>query len=361
MKIMQVIPTLGLAGAERMLEALVIELVNEGHDVLIVSLYQFHSSITENIESHGISVIYLNKQIGISLSLLKPLSKIIKTFNPDIIHTHLYALIYTSASRLIAGCRAPLIHTIHNEAEKESGKFHRILNKLLFKITNTTPVALTSKIRDSIVEQYGLKRESVPIVLNGINMKSINGYKTTYDIGETFKLVHVGRFADQKNHKAIVEAFAKLNKELPNSSLTFYGEGPNMEAINLIIKEKQLSSCIHIKGVDPDVVSKLSYYDAFLLPSIFEGQPITIIEAMAVGMPILTTNVGGIPDVIQNNINGLITTPDTESIYLGIKSLFFDKALREKLGISAKASSIHYSSLKMVQKYVSLYISKIDR
>lgn len=361
MKILQVIPNLGLAGAERMLEALAIEFINEGHDVLIVSLYNFHSSITENLENHGIVIIYFNKQIGVSLSLLKPLSKIIKAFNPDIIHTHLNALLYTSVSRLIVCSRAPLVHTIHNEAEKESGKFHIILNKLLFKITNITPVALTSRIRDSIVKKYNLKKESVPIVLNGINIKSIHSYKTTYDIGEVFKLVHVGRFADQKNHRAIVEAFAKLNKDLPNSSLTFYGEGPNVEAINSIIKEKQLYSCIHIEGVDPDVVSKLSYYDVFLLPSIFEGQPISIIEAMVVGMPILTTNVGGIPDIIQNKINGLITTPDAESIYTGIKSLFFNKALRKKIGISAKAASIHYSSLKMAQGYISLYISKISK
>ena len=112
-------------------------------------------------------------------------------------------------------------------------------------------------------------------------------------------------------------------------------------------------------GTSNNVINQLSEYDLFILPSIFEGMPMTIIEAMAVGMPILSSKVGGIPDIIVHDKNGVLINPSTENIYNAIERLYKDKNLRSKIGQQALIDSIQYSSDNMAKSYLKIFQSLV--
>lgn len=361
MKILEIIPEFGLAGAERMVENLTLSLKRLNHEVEVVSLYNYHSGITENLERNNVNVNYLNKKKGLDLSVINRLSKIIKNFCPDIIHTHRYILFYTFLASRIARISCPIVHTVHNEATKENNKIYRKVNNQLFTHFNVLPVALTDNILRSIHNEYPNIKKYIPIVFNGVNTENIKQYKTVYEIGAEFKIMHVGRFHEAKNHAQMVNAFSELKKIIPNAHLYFYGEGHLLEKIKTLVYELGLKDSISFMGVTSNITELYPSYDVFILPSIYEGMPMTLVEAMANGMPILTSNVGGIPDIIKGNVNGILINPNREEISNGLLKLYYDGNLRERLGRQARIDAERYSALTMANEYSKIFNSLIRR
>ena len=139
MKIIQVMPDFGLAGAETMVENLSCGLVAEGHDVLVISFFELHTAITERIENSGIKIEYLGKKRGFDPSIVSKMRKIIKAYQPDVIHTHRYVLPYAFLASM--GLQAKRVHTVHNVAQKEQTKVGKNINRVLFRHFNVVPVA----------------------------------------------------------------------------------------------------------------------------------------------------------------------------------------------------------------------------
>lgn len=361
MRILQIMPEFGLAGAERMAENLTLSQLKAGHDVKVVSLYNYHSAITDNLESKGVEIIYLNKKGGIDLSVIGRLRKVIASFSPDVIHTHRYILFYTFLARMLTSVNAPIVHTVHNEAKKELNFAYRKINNLLFLISKCYPVALTKKIKETIIDEYiGIK--DLPIIMNGVNTNNIQPIKTDYKASpDSFNILHVGRFAEAKNHETIIDSFAKFHQQHLKSTLTFFGEGVKFEKIKEKVKVDQLTDCIFLKGVSGNVTSHFHEYDVFILPSLFEGMPITIVEAMAAGMPIIASNVGGIPDIITNGKNGILIKPEENDITKALNELANNEELRKQLGEAALESSKLYTSDQMAKEYVNYYQTLINK
>ena len=355
MKILQIMPEFGLAGAERMAENLTLSQKKAGHEVKVISLYDYHSAITDNLEGEGVEVKYLNKKSGIDLSVIGRLKKEIESYSPDVIHTHRYILLYTFLARALSSVKAPIVHTVHNEAKKELNFAYRKINNILFLISRCHPVALTSKIKETIIDEYfGLK--DVPVIMNGVNTDNIRPIKTDYNLSKgSFNILHIGRFAEAKNHEMIIDAFAKFRQTYTNSTLTFFGEGVKFEKIKEKVENDKLADCIIFKGVDGNVTSHFHEYDVFILPSLFEGMPITIVEAMAAGMPIIASNVGGIPDIMTNDKNGILIRPEKNELIHALNKLAGDKELRERLGKEALSSSSSHTSDHMAEDYVKYY------
>ncbi|MCQ2192107.1 MAG: glycosyltransferase family 4 protein [Paludibacteraceae bacterium] len=361
MRILQIMPEFGLAGAERMAENLTLSQIRAGHEVKVVSLYDFHSAITDNLESKGVEIIYLNKKGGIDLPVIGRLKNVIESFSPDVIHTHRYILFYTFLARTLSSVKAPIVHTVHNEAKKELIFVYRKINNLLFLISKCYPVALTKKIKETIIDEYfGLKK--FPIIMNGVNTDNIHPIKTDYKAtADAFNIIHVGRFAEAKNHETIVDAFAEFHKKHPHSTLTFFGTGEKFERIKEKVNNEKLADSIIFKGVDGNVTSHFHEYDAFILPSLFEGMPITIIEAMAAGLPIIASNVGGIPDIMTNGKDGILINPEKDDIAMALEELANNEELRKQLGEGALKSSKLYTSDQMAKEYVDYYQTLIKK
>lgn len=352
MKIVQVMPEFGLAGAETMCENLTYELIKLGHDVTVISMYDYHSAITERLEKSGIDVRYLGKKLGLDISMIHRIKKILKEVGADVVHTHRNCAQYAVPAAMLAGVKHR-IHTVHNVAEKENGKLARKLNKIFFKHCHLIPVALSELIRDSIVQEYGINKDKIPVIYNGIDLSKCVP-KTDYSVYGNFKILHIGRFSEQKNHVGLLRAFKIFHDKYSDSELWLIGDGEKKTEIENYVNENNLTSNVKFLGLQSEVHGFLHNADMFTLPSNYEGIPMTLIEAMGTGLPIVATAVGGVPDMLDNN-NSILVNNNAIDISKGIECYYLNDALRRKHGCRAIEHSYSFSSTKMGAKYNDLY------
>lgn len=354
MKILQVIPLFCFGGAETMCENLTYALKNQGHDVTVVSLYGEHTPISQRMEEAGVRILYLDKKLGLDVSMVPKLYKIFKAEKPDVVHTHLDVIKYAGLAAKLAGI-SRCVHTVHNVAEKEAeGRAQKIINGFYFRRGWSVPVALSPEVQTSIVSFYGLSKDRVPVAYNGADLSRCLP-KESYSAGETFHILHIGRFNEQKNHGRLLRVFQRLSKENPGLRLDLIGEGELRQEMEGLAKELRLEDRVTFLGSQSNVYPYLQSADLFLLPSNYEGIPMTIIEAMGTGLPIVATAVGGVPDMLENGIDGLVVPCEEEAVADACASLIQNEALRERLGRAARQNADRFSAETMGKRYLELY------
>lgn len=350
MRILQVIPSLQLAGAETMCENLSYELVAQGHSVMVVSLYHINSAITERMMKNGVNLVFLNKKRGFDFSCIKKLKRIVCSFKPDIIHTHLYALKYG----VFAGHGIPIIHTLHSVASKENTRFQRWVNRSFYKKGIVLPVALNEENKKSFDLVYKIDGLNIPIVPNGVDLGRCLK-KDDYGIHGTVRLLHIGRFANEKNHMELLRSVKELLTEGFDVHLDLIGDGALRSNIESFVCDNNMNGSVSLLGPQENVFGFLHDADIFVLPSLYEGLPMTIIEAMGTGLPIVASRVGGIPNIVIDHENGLLCDTTSSSITSAIKAFINNEELRRKCGVSAKEKAEAFSSKRMCNRYTLLY------
>lgn len=354
MKIIQVIPHLGLGGAETMCANLTETLIEQGHHVVVISLYKIETHLAKRLLQKKVKVIFLDKKVGVDVSIPNKLLSVILQEKPDVIHTHLLSLKYTYFAVKKMDQQIPIIHTIHSIATKEAGRIDRTINRWIFKKRYAIPVALSKEIQRTVVDIYGLELQAVPVIFNGIHLSKCKA-KQRYNISQQFTIIHVGRFMEVKNHAVLLRAFQQLHYKFPESRLELIGKGELKKDIEVLAVDLGVQGAVSFLGEQTDVYSYLQDADLFVLPSLYEGMPMTIIEAMGTGLPIIASNVGGIPDMIQNEKEGLLCEANVQSVFQSMEQMYLDQELREFCGRSAMKKASDFSAAIMAQKYLQLY------
>ncbi len=354
MKIMQVIPSFAFGGAEIMCENLCYALQGQGHQVVAVSLYAKRTPISVRMEEKGIRILFLDKKLGLDAAMVPRLMKCIRQEKPDVVHTHLDVIKYAALAAKLAGVRR-CVHTVHSVAHKEAeGRLQKWINNLYFHLGWSVPVALSPEIRDTICTFYGLKKQAVPVIFNGVDLNRCIP-REGYAIDGEVTILHVGRFDTPKNHRGLLQSFRLLHENHPNARLHLVGDGdlrPEMEAL---AGELGIREVVRFHGMQSDVYPYLHGADIFVLPSVYEGIPMTIIEAMGTGLPIAATEVGGIPDLICHEETGLLCACREEAIAKALDRLIRESDLRQKLGQNARRKSADFSADAMAQAYCRSY------
>lgn len=354
MRILQVIPYFCFGGAETMCENLCCVLTAQGHDVTVVSLYGERTPISRRMEENGIRIRYLDKKLGLDVSMVPKLVKVMKEKKPEVVHTHLDVIKYAAAAAKLAGVPR-CVHTVHNVAEKEAeGKAQRLINGFYFRHGWSVPVALSPEVRRSIVSFYGLKQEQVRVAYNGVDLSRCLP-KEDYSVGECFRILHIGRFNEQKNHELLLKVFGKLAQEDPRLRLSLIGEGELRQETEKQARALGIEDRVSFLGAQSNVYPYLQKADLFLLPSRYEGIPMTIIEAMGTGLPIVATAVGGVPDMLRNGVDGFAVPCEEGEILAACRRLIDDEALRESFGRAARENAVRFSSQTMGKRYLDIY------
>lgn len=354
MKIMQVIPYFCFGGAETMCENLCYAQTALGHDVVVVSLYNEHTPIAQRMEASGIRILYLDKKLGLDVSMVPKLLKIMRREKPDVVHTHLDVIKYAVAAAKLAGIRT-CVHTVHNVAEKEAEGLSQRINRVYFRMGWSRPVALSPQVQKTIAAVYGLPEDTIPMVYNGVDLSRCVP-KTDYSSQNPPTLLHIGRFNEQKNHEGLLRAFQRLLQRIPQCRLLLVGDGELREEMEALAHTLAIAQQVEFCGSQSDVHPYLHRADLFLLPSNYEGMPMTIIEAMGTGLPIVATAVGGVPDMVEDGVSALLTPCDVQAVCDACLRLLEDAGLREVLGKNALIRSRLFSAQEMANRYCKLYL-----
>jgi len=358
-KVIHIIPEFGLAGAEIMAETLMIELSKRDYNVKAISMYTYDTAITKRLNEANIPVFFLGKKNGLDIRMILKLYKIFRNEKPDIIHTHRYVMQYAIPAAVLAGVPVK-VHTVHNIATKELGKLQRRLSKIFYKVFNVIPVAISPIVKESIKKEYGIPHNKIPMVYNGIDFARCSVKKIYNESDNSLTILHVGRFAPQKNHFDLINGFYDVAKKYPSVKLKLIGIGELEGKIKSLVNSLELSKQVEFLGSQNNVYEYMNNADIFILPSLWEGMPITIIEAMGTGVPIIASNVGGIPDMLENNKNALIIEPNSESITNALIKFISDNELRKRCAIQAKTDAMKiFSADNMCKNYEKIYFENL--
>ncbi|MTH54509.1 glycosyltransferase [Bacillus mangrovi] len=286
-KVLQIIPSFGVGGAEKLVLDYLYFFDNETVEIKAISMFENQNTINDEfIREKGLDVVYLDKKPGLDLSMFIKINKIIKEFEPDVIHSHMNTMKYLIFSK----GKVKLFHTIHNEPEKDAYGMDKLANKFSFKYLKCTPITLSEELAEKANEYYGINNAIV--VNNGIDFKKFISLKHSKEdlrkkLGlptDSFIIGHVGRFMDQKNHDFLINIFAEVVKVKENSLLLLVGDGELRCYIEEKVKKLGLIGKVKFLGLRKDIPEIIKTLDVFLFPSLHEGFPITLIEAQVAGV-----------------------------------------------------------------------------
>jgi len=362
-KILHIIPNLGTGGAERLVVNLAKAFDKDKFDIAICSLYPKSGTVFERqLEESRIPVYYLGKHKGLDLRMVPRLHRLFRTFKPDIVHTHLYALRYALIPMIF--CRVPArFHTVHSIAQKEVDTLGRIVHHLAFRIGGVIPISISEEVARTVEEVYKVQTS---IIYNGVPIRHFQGaekVRSIYRKREGIKdsevvFLHVGRFSPEKNHRLLVEAFAQAMEECSNLKLLLVGDGELRPDIEKIVKKKRLEPNIRFLGSRQDIPELLSTCDIFILSSDWEGAPMTILEAMAAGKPVIATAVGGVPELVKDGVTGILVPPqDIQALSGAMIRLAGDSILREVMGKRGREYALERFDVNLIaRQYEELYL-----
>ncbi len=330
MRVLQVIPTLAVGGAERVVALLARHLHRSGHTAGVISLYDPRGSwIETELRADGIPIYFLGKHPGLDLRMIPRIARVVGRFRPDVLHTHLYVLKYVLPS-LATSSRCRVVHTVHNLAEHEVERLSRIIQSVAFR-AGVVPVAIGAAVADSMLRFYRLPpRHRIP---NGIPVsdyappprarEEIRASLGIPDDAPAF--VTVGRLEPQKNTKALIQA---------------RGAGDR----------------VHFLGIRADIPRVLAAADVFVLASRYEGNPLTVMEAMAAGKPVLATAVGCVPELVSDCAGLLVAPGDGPALEVAMVELTSDLArARAKGAAAALIARSRFDASTMASAYEKLY------
>ena len=208
-----------------------------------------------------------------------------------------------------------------------------------------------------MVKLYHLEPGSVPCIYNGIDIDRFRnpGDRRQPERGKT-RFISVGRLSIQKNYPLLLRTAAQVHEQWPEVEFDILGEGEQRASLTEQIAALGAGGYIHLLGNISDVPSHLWGADAFLMTSDYEGLPMTVLEAMAAGLPIISTRAGGIPDVVEDGQNGfLVGCGDEDGLVDAVRKICRSPELCMEFSEESRKLSERYSMEHMAAQYLRLY------
>jgi glycosyltransferase involved in cell wall biosynthesis len=360
-RVLHVVTDFRSGGAERVAANLLRTSDPEQFDVGAITLRgPFGSALERTLAGDGIPVWYMGKEIGFDPVVLAQVTRTIEHFQPQVLHTHTYALRYAFLHVLFR--RVPvLVHTVHNLAEREIQWYGRWLHWLAFR-RGVVPVAIASEVADSIRRVYGFSE--FPVIPNGIPVDtfrrpSIDRERWRKEEGfapTDVLFVCVAGLRPQKNPTLLLEAFHRGPASDPRTHLLFAGTGSLKSKLERQISALSLQERVHLLGQRSDIPELLNAADVFVLSSDYEGNPLAVLEAMAAGKPMISTAVGGVPELVEGGCGLLVPPQDIKALARAMRHLLESPEARKSMGEASARRAVERFDLRvMTEAYEDLY------
>ncbi|MEK6727624.1 MAG: glycosyltransferase family 4 protein [Candidatus Omnitrophota bacterium] len=294
----------------------------------------------------------------IILSMLK-LHGIIKKNNIDVIHSH-------SRTTQVLGCLlsrstgAAHIFTCH-------GFFKRRALRRIFPCWGKKVIAISEQVKEHLINDFGVRKDDIVLIHNGIDVNSFKPVSGAKKEEARFKLGLskgaligiVARLSDVKGHVYLIEAFKKVLEKTPDAQLLIAGEGKMKDELVSLIQRFGINKSVYFIPEVEDTRDVLSAIDVFVMPSLKEGLGLALMEAMACGLPVVGSDIGGIRSLIKNRVNGLLVkAADAEGLSKAISELLQNPEEAKSFGVEARAViNENFSESRMALETERVYLN----
>jgi glycosyltransferase involved in cell wall biosynthesis len=380
-KVLRVIARLNVGGPALHVAYLTAGLAERGYDTTLVAgtLGRGEESMEFVADAKGVSIEVI-EELGRSISPLRDaravirLAQLIRRERPTILHTHTAkaGAVGRAAALLAGGARPPIVvHTFHGHVLR--GYFNRVatfgfrtLERLLARVT-TKLIAVSPEVRDDLVRLGVAPAEKFAVIRLGIDLDRRVGSGDDQRAetrrvlglgrGEPYVVGWVGRMTAVKRTDLVVRVLRALVDLGVDAQLLLVGDGPDREALERLAHDLGVVKRCLFLGYQEDVARFYDAIDVLLLPSVNEGTPVSVIEALAAKRPAVATRVGGIPDVVRDGVDGfLVDSDEPDALAARLAELAADPARRASMGEAGRARVLpRYAVDRLVDDVDALY------
>ena len=384
-KVLRVIARLNMGGPALHVAYLTAGLQERGYDTTLAagSLARGEDSMAFVADELGVEIVRID-ELGREISPLRDLvatirlARLIRRERPQILHTHTAkAGTVGRVAALLAGSRRPpiVVHTFHGHVLRGyfgpvRSLFFRVLERRLASIT-TALVAVSPQVRDDLVALRVAPRERFVVIRLGIELEQrvapeqdgrLESRRYLGIPADRFAVGWIGRMTAVKRTDDVLVAFKRLRDNGIDACLCMVGDGPDRTQLERRAHELGVVRDTLFLGYQEDVAPYYAAFDALVLPSGNEGTPVSAIEALAAGRPVVATRVGGVPDVVRDGKDGfLVEAGATDDLADRLERLARDPALRERMGEQGRARVLpRYAVHRLVDDVDRLYRSLLQ-
>ena len=363
LRIEMVLPSLIAGGMEVVTARLVKRLTGRGHAVGVTCILE-EGPLAEELRGEGIRV-KLVPAPGLRTNVFPTqLAAWLRQVAPDVVHIHSGVWLKAARAARMAGVRR-VVFTEHGALDVEPW-YSSLIKRQAARFTDAI-IAVSEPLARVLTETHGLPADKVRALPNGVDAELFSPGPSrvplsAWGIGQDSLIIgHVARLAPVKNQPLLLEAFARVVQQRPNARLVVVGDGPERELLERRIAELGLTATAHLIGEHRDVPGLLRSFTVFVLPSKAEGTSMSVLEAMAAGVPVIATAVGGTPALLDGGRCGqLIAANDVGALADAIVSLLDDHERRRTYAIAARQRVMqYYDEQAVADQYESLYMGAV--
>ena len=331
------------------------------YNVSLVSLRKKDLS-EETLESFGVDITYLHKG-KFDPSTLTALLKVIDRKKIDILHLHGYGA--TTFGRM-AGAFRRLPTIVHEHANLTTTPWFQKVADAVLEPSTDIAIAVSKSTADFLINARQLPPDKVKTVYLGVPLDEFSRERSPQEIAEARQELGVSpgecavgtvtRLHDSKGNNYLIDAAALVLKERSNAKFFIVGEGPLLPDLQQQAQALGLDDRFVFHGFAKDVAAVVSAFDLSVFPSLWEGTPLTVFEALAMGKPIVATDADGLLDVLTNDHDAVIVPKrDARALATAIVRMMDDEPLRARLGAEARRTGQQYDIAAFVRKMERLY------
>jgi glycosyltransferase involved in cell wall biosynthesis len=321
--------------------------------------------IGEQLEEEGFTVKVVHRRPGVDWHSMFELARILRREQVALLHAHQYTPFFYALMARLLGRQVPVLFTEHGRHFPDYPRRKRVLaNRLLLRRCDRV-VGVGESVGQALIANEGLPPHRVEIIHNGIDCHAFASRGTDRralrdELGVAagdLVLVQVARLDYLKDHATAIRTMERVIARIPTAKLFLIGDGPERGTLEQLIRQRKLTDCVRLLGSRNDVARLLSTADLFLLTSISEGIPLTVLEAMSAGLPIISTRVGGIAEVVSDGVTGFLAAAgDDLTLSEHVLRLGADPALRSHMGDQGHLRArTFFSEVRMHNSYQRLY------
>lgn len=365
--VIHLVEELTIGGLEKILTTIVLNLNKEKYNVSVWCLKEGGFFADELIKA-GIEVKILHIFTSRNPLSVYKVYKLFKSRKFDIIHTHAYSAgTIGRISAFLAG--VPVIISHNQNIYDYYNKYYRFVEWFLSRVTDGI-ICVSDEVRKYTHEIQGIDSKRLVTIYNGIDTICAVHKKDTYDLRNELGIPRdnivigtIAQFSEKKGLGYLIRSASLLLERKKDVNFLLVGDGAIRGELKQLCLNLKMEGKVIFAGERRDIPEILSLIDIFVLPSIREGLPLALLEAMACGRPVIATNVGGVPEVIRDGINGILVRPkDPEALCCAMERLLHDEGeMAEMGGEGRKLCEKYFNSRVMVAKIENLYDTLVER
>jgi sugar transferase (PEP-CTERM/EpsH1 system associated) len=358
---------LGVGGLETLLVDCINRMPADQYRHVVVCLTR-SSSFAQRITQADVEVHELHKAPGLGLGTHVDFWKLVRRLRPAILHTYNLAAMEYAFTAALAGVPVR-VHAEHGRDTSDPQGLnpkHNFLRRRMAAFIDCY-VPVSEDLNQWLGRVVRIPAAKTLFIKNGVDTDKYQPAPRGHDGNrapwgpEHFVIGTVARVTDIKHHRGLVEAFIRLRALLPeqaaNLRLSIIGDGPLLPALREQVAAAGLNDVVWLPGARSDVAQLVAEFSVFALPSLAEGTPVSLLEAMACGLPVVASKVGGIPEVVTEQVEGSLVPPqDVEALAQALARYAQSPSLVSAHGRAGRMRIVQqYSMAAMVNAYTGLY------